>query len=1637
MNPTSHIGLFVRCFGFCLLILFALAGTMAQPTFADSVTVPCDPNALISAINTANSNPGSDNLTLSSGCTYTLTTLNNTDATYGNNGLPVITSKVVINGNGATIARNSQSSFRLFMVNAGGQLRLKNVTLSGGLSDAGTAGAPVPNGNPGPNNTPGDPGPPGNPGSDGQPGGAIANLGKLFLTNVNLTGNATGSGGTGSPGGAGGKGGDADKDKNAGAGGAGGLGGAGGNGGNGGAIYNAGTLTDSNSTFNGNTTGAGGQANIGGDGGMGGIGSATVTPLVGETNGGDGGAPGNGGDGGNGGGGAALYNDGGTVVMNGTEFQDNFSGNGGPGGNGGIGGDGGDGSSEPVNSGGGTPGNGGTGGAGGDVGAGGVIFNAGALTLVNGVVGNMIGQPDARQGGSGGNGGAAGTPGIPMQNFNGTTGGNGGNGGVGGSGGDGAGIASTGLLVVNGTIFSSLYAGNGGDGGTAENATAGTPGSPGFTGQIFSDGGQGGNGGNGGDGGNGGRGGAVAVLGGSATLVSNTFYANGAGVGGAGQDGANGGNGGAGVTAPTKAGAGGVAGDGGDGGDGGASQGGAIYNAATLVLANSTLVVNYTNFIPQTMSGNGGKGGDGGNTVDHGPNANWGGDAGNGGNGGSVTNSSYGGGLYNQGAAQVVNVTFSQNLFYPTQGGASSGGSAGKAGRGIQDGKDGTDGAAGNPLTAGGANLANFGGTLQVTNTIVDSTAITSTPYPPFPQSQETNPNCAGTLTDSGNNLDSDGSCGFSSGTTNPQLSTDGLDNNGGPTQTIAIPLTSPALNAGNNDACVAMPVNGVDQRGIIRPQDTSCDIGAFELDFTSQTNPFTVNTLSDGPAGNCGISNCTLRDAINAANNLGGPATIQFGVTGQVSITGDMMMLTNDVSIVGPDDGSVSISMSNGQTQPQLFTIAPNVSVTLSNISVWNSSVSVANQATITNHGNLTLNNSGLIGSSTVESDLYNINSDGTLNIINSTFIANGGPLLYSSGTLNISGSTFNGNDSPGNLLTLSGTSTIVNSTFTGNELGAPLLSNSGPLTIVNSTFANDTNVNNGATEVQGTQITARNSIFASGTTACASPITDGGNNIDNGDSCGFDASNASLSNTDPLLDPNGLLDNGGPTSTIALQTNSPAVEGGKNSVCAAAPVNKVDQRGVKRPQGLSCDIGAFELEVTLQSNPFTVNTLSDGPVRACTVANCTLRDAVNAANALGNPATINLGVPGTIALSGAAMSLTNNVTIVGPTKTMVTLDLTNQPELFTTGFEANVTLSNVMIQNAAPADQQITIKNQGNLTLDGVTFQGNLTTDGLFFENDGTLNINNSALQGNQGMLLQSFGFINISASTIASNHSSSTLITLDSDATISNSTFAYNTQAAATLAGENAPLTILNVTFSQNTNSNLTPQGADVQGSNVTATNSIFDSGVSCSAPIADGGANIEAGDTCGFNTAKGSLVNTDPQLDINGLQNNGGPTETITLQTTSPAVNAGIDSVCQNSPVNGVDQRGAARSKGPHCDIGAVELGTTTPPPTCDSRPKIPTLLKPAQGAVVAPTDIVLKWKKVKCAADYDLVVSVLTQGKPKRVLRESQVKSRHNISKLKRDKTYRWKVRACNALGCSAWTAKSTFQTAPPKPQSTP
>jgi hypothetical protein len=207
------------------------------------------------------------------------------------------------------------------------------------------------------------------------------------------------------------------------------------------------------------------------------------------------------------------------------------------------------------------------------------------------------------------------------------------------------------------------------------------------------------------------------------------------------------------------------------------------------------------------------------------------------------------------------------------------------------------------------------------------------------------------------------------------------------------------------------------------------------------------------------------------------------------------------------------------------------------------------------------------------------------TITVIDSTLSRNsavfGGAFYSGLDTLTITNSTLSGNSAgylAGAIYVQSGiingikrSLTITNSTLSGNYGGfsgttgasggdALYIDNndSGEVNLINTIIANSPNGDKG-----------ENCVFLKGT------ITTALNDLVDDDSC--DLIQATLL-ADIKLGP--LADNGGPTKTHALLSDSVAINAVPKGDCKL-PNGKpllTDQRGVKRPQGRACDVGAFE---------------------------------------------------------------------------------------------------------------------------------------------------------------------------------------------------------------------------------------------------------------------------------------------------------------------------------------------------------------------------------------------------------------------------------------------------------------------------
>jgi hypothetical protein len=168
----------------------------------------------------------------------------------------------------------------------------------------------------------------------------------------------------------------------------------------------------------------------------------------------------------------------------------------------------------------------------------------------------------------------------------------------------------------------------------------------------------------------------------------------------------------------------------------------------------------------------------------------------------------------------------------------------------------------------------------------------------------------------------------------------------------------------------------------------------------------------------------------------------------------------------------------------------------------------------------------------------------------------------------------------------------TIANSTFSSNsainDRGGGIFNTNAILTIANSTFSdNNASGSGGAIGNYLGTVTLGNTIVANSVSGgnCIGLITNGGNNVDDGITCGWGSASGSMSSTNPLL---GVLT--GSPAYFALNSGSPAIDTGDDSICAAAPVSNQSQNGLTRPQGAHCDIGSYESVDTI---PPTVQTI------------------------------------------------------------------------------------------------------------------------------------------------------------------------------------------------------------------------------------------------------------------------------------------------------------------------------------------------------------------------------------------------------------------------------------------------------------
>jgi len=408
---------------------------------------------------------------------------------------------------------------------------------------------------------------------------------------------------------------------------------------------------------------------------------------------------------------------------------------------------------------------------------------------------------------------------------------------------------------------------------------------------------------------------------------------------------------------------------------------------------------------------------------------------------------------------------------------------------------------------------------------------------------------------------------------------------------------------------------------------DDACDAAGGLCSHTAVQD----DTSCGDSAGTCQGGSCVGRFACTEAGIReaiavgGGPHTFDCGGPMTV-VTVAEIRIDNDVIL----DGEGNLTVDGNESHGVLF-VAQSVTAELRGFTVTRGAATTEGGGICNFGGRLTLTNSTVSGNtansgggiwnifggqltltnSTVSGNTANrgggianvgglFTGGATLALTNSTVSGNTGVGISNSGLMTLTNSTVSGNDGFG--ITGIGVSTLTNSTISGNSRGSLEVFCSefgvvfcGRFDVINSTVSGDTACSDiyGGFGDEGPlcfspsvdSSTLTNTVIdgvCSETWVAAS--TSNGHNIESpGNTCGFDQLTDQTSVTEMQLNLGPLADNGGPTQTHALGPGSFAID--QIPVTECVDVDSMllteDQRGVTRPQGAMCDVGAFELEV------------------------------------------------------------------------------------------------------------------------------------------------------------------------------------------------------------------------------------------------------------------------------------------------------------------------------------------------------------------------------------------------------------------------------------------------------------------------
>jgi CSLREA domain-containing protein len=345
-----------------------------------------------------------------------------------------------------------------------------------------------------------------------------------------------------------------------------------------------------------------------------------------------------------------------------------------------------------------------------------------------------------------------------------------------------------------------------------------------------------------------------------------------------------------------------------------------------------------------------------------------------------------------------------------------------------------------------------------------------------------------------------------------------------------------------------------------------------------------TVSKTADTQDGVCD-TDCSLREAVSAANASPGADTIMLpagiyaltipGADEDMAATGDLDV-TDSVTIQG---AGASTTVVDGGGLDRVFHVPQATTVTIADITIRNGVVDGAG-------GGIWINSGSPSGVTTLDRVVVTRN----------TSTNGGGIALPNGGQLSINASTISNNTTSGvggGIQNYDGVIALNNTTISGNTASSPgggggiynyFGPNGGIVNLRNSTVtANISTVSMGSGVVNyaGT-VKIGNTILAgnTGPDCSGGPLLSTGYNLVQNPGCSITGTlTGNLTGKNANLGP--LLNNGGTTLTHVLLPGSPAIDAGSPVAPESSDgaCRSTDQRGITRPQGSRCDIGAYEL--------------------------------------------------------------------------------------------------------------------------------------------------------------------------------------------------------------------------------------------------------------------------------------------------------------------------------------------------------------------------------------------------------------------------------------------------------------------------